>query len=89
MMPDIEWFVKRESERARAKGKKLFLHGFSMVRHASSLLCQLRVPYTYVCDGADASGRSTSSGIRDSSDCPTIKRDGRSALRCDIRRTVD
>ena len=31
-MPDIEWFVKRESERATAKGKKLFLHGFSMVR---------------------------------------------------------
>jgi hypothetical protein len=31
-LPDIEWFVRRESEVARAKGKKLFLHGFSMVR---------------------------------------------------------
>jgi acylglycerol lipase len=30
-LPDIEWFVRRESEVARAKGKKLFLHGFSMV----------------------------------------------------------
>jgi acylglycerol lipase len=31
-IPDIEWFVKRESEVAKAKGKKLFLSGFSMVR---------------------------------------------------------
>ena len=31
VMPDIEWFVKRESELAKSKGKKLFLHGFSMV----------------------------------------------------------
>ncbi|WVF71485.1 hypothetical protein IAT40_006291 [Kwoniella sp. CBS 6097] len=29
-LPDIEWFVRRESERARGMGKKLFLHGFSM-----------------------------------------------------------
>lgn len=32
-IPDIEWFVKRASETARAAGKKLFLHGFSMVSH--------------------------------------------------------
>lgn len=31
-LPDIEWFVKRQSEVAKARGKKLFLHGFSMVR---------------------------------------------------------
>lgn len=31
VMPDIEWFVRRESELAKSKGKKLFLHGFSMV----------------------------------------------------------
>lgn len=31
-LPDIEWFVKRESEVAKAKGKKVFLSGFSMVR---------------------------------------------------------
>ena len=31
VMPDIEWFVTRESELAKSKGKKLFLHGFSMV----------------------------------------------------------
>lgn len=31
VMPDIEWFVQRESHRAQAKGKKLFLWGFSMV----------------------------------------------------------
>jgi acylglycerol lipase len=30
-LPDIEWFVKRESEVAKAKGKKVFLSGFSMV----------------------------------------------------------
>jgi len=30
-LPDIEWFVKRESEIAKAKGKKVFLSGFSMV----------------------------------------------------------
>lgn len=29
-LPDIEWFVKRES--GLAKGKKVFLSGFSMVR---------------------------------------------------------
>ncbi|WWD03019.1 hypothetical protein V865_001063 [Kwoniella europaea PYCC6329] len=29
-LPDIEWFVKRESEVAKGLGKKLFLHGFSM-----------------------------------------------------------
>lgn len=37
VMPDIEWFVKRESELARGKGKKLFLHGFSMVSEVSTL----------------------------------------------------
>jgi hypothetical protein len=31
-LPDIEWFVKKESEVAKAKGKKVFLSGFSMVR---------------------------------------------------------
>lgn len=31
VMPDIEWFVQRESERAKARNKKLFLWGFSMV----------------------------------------------------------
>lgn len=30
-LPDLEFFVKRESERAKAAGKKLFLHGHSMV----------------------------------------------------------
>jgi acylglycerol lipase len=36
-IPDIEWFVKRESEVAKAKGKKLFLSGFSMVSLLSHL----------------------------------------------------
>lgn len=31
VMPDIEWFVRRESELAKSKGKKVFLEGFSMV----------------------------------------------------------
>jgi acylglycerol lipase len=31
VMPDIEWFVQRESERAKQTGVKLFLWGFSMV----------------------------------------------------------
>ena len=31
VMPDIEWFVKRESATAEKEGKKLFLWGFSMV----------------------------------------------------------
>jgi acylglycerol lipase len=31
VMPDVEWFVQRESERSQEKGKKLFLWGFSMV----------------------------------------------------------
>jgi len=35
VMPDIEWFVKREKERAGSK--KLFLHGFSMVCPRSAL----------------------------------------------------
>jgi acylglycerol lipase len=30
-MPDIEFFVRRESERAVAAGKKVFLYGHSMV----------------------------------------------------------
>lgn len=30
-LPDIEWFVKKASEEAKPKGKKLFLSGFSMV----------------------------------------------------------
>ncbi|WVR07084.1 hypothetical protein IAU60_004123 [Kwoniella sp. DSM 27419] len=29
-LPDIEWFVRRESVKANEMGKKLFLHGFSM-----------------------------------------------------------
>lgn len=37
-IPDIEFFVKQESERASAKGKKLFLHGHSMVR-----FCQVTI----------------------------------------------
>jgi acylglycerol lipase len=32
VMPDIEWFVRREHERAKQTGGKLFLWGFSMVR---------------------------------------------------------
>jgi acylglycerol lipase len=36
VMPDIEWFVKRESALASSKGKKLFLHGFSMVGDAAA-----------------------------------------------------
>jgi hypothetical protein len=35
--------VKRESEVAKAKGKKLFLHGFSMVSLSLSVLCILGV----------------------------------------------
>lgn len=30
-LPDLEFLVKRESERAKAAGKKLFLYGHSMV----------------------------------------------------------
>ena len=37
-LPDIEWFVKRESEVAKAKGKKVFLSGFSMVCSPLSLV---------------------------------------------------
>ena len=33
---DMEFFVKRESERARAAGKKLFLWGHSMVSESFS-----------------------------------------------------
>jgi acylglycerol lipase len=31
VMPDAEWFVRRESERAKKTGKGLWLWGFSMV----------------------------------------------------------
>lgn len=31
VMPDIEWFLKRESEVAKRSGRPLFLWGFSMV----------------------------------------------------------
>ncbi|EIW68061.1 hypothetical protein TREMEDRAFT_16698, partial [Tremella mesenterica DSM 1558] len=30
ILPDIEWFVRYEHDRAKSKGKKLFLWGFSM-----------------------------------------------------------
>jgi acylglycerol lipase len=39
-LPDIEWFVKRESEIAKAKGRKVFLSGFSMVRLLLSSLVE-------------------------------------------------
>jgi acylglycerol lipase len=36
-IPDMEWFIRRQSELATACGKKLFLYGYSMVRTAGSL----------------------------------------------------
>jgi len=38
-MPDIEFFVKQESERATAAGKKLFLYGHSMVSNYTGCGC--------------------------------------------------
>lgn len=49
-LPDLEWFVKRESERATAVGKKLFLHGHSMVSLCNKL-------------GADSKGGALSLGF--------------------------
>ncbi len=40
VLPDMEWFVRSESERARSNGKKLFLQGFSMV--STFCLCRVR-----------------------------------------------
>ena len=49
-LPDIEWFVKRESEIAKAKGKKVFLSGFSMVwpilsLQVKTLICRVEERY--------------------------------------------
>ena len=49
-LPDIEWFVKRESEIAKAKGKKVFLSGFSMVwpilsLQVKTLICTVEERY--------------------------------------------
>ena len=49
-LPDIEWFVKRESEVAKAKGKKVFLSGFSMVwpilsLQVKTLICRVEERY--------------------------------------------
>lgn len=50
-MLDIEWFVQRESERASGKGKKLFLHGFSMVSFPMrGLTCNIAWRVAALCD---------------------------------------
>lgn len=93
-LPDIEWFVKRQSQVAKAKGKKLFLHGFSMVG-PSSLTSSVSIPVRVLKEDIKNEQMLTRAGRRGGtrfchSTCGTTgSGDRQASIWCHCRRSVD